>query len=53
MVKFSYSKQGIWYTLSHKNEVVKHLFRLGSTTKDGMTIYEIIVWKIAIQWSME
>lgn len=50
MIKFEWCPDGIWYTLSHKNEVVKHLFRIGSTTYDGMTIYEVIVWKLRIVW---
>ena len=50
-VKASYCKDGIWYTLSHKGEIVNHLFRIGTTNHMGITIYEIIVWKFALQWS--
>ena len=36
---------------SHKNEQVNHLFRIGTTNYDGITIYEIIIWKLRIAWS--
>jgi hypothetical protein len=29
------------------------LFRLGTTNYCGMTIYEIIVWKLRIAWSLK
>ena len=47
MTKFEYSKDGLWYTKSHKGEQVNHLFRLGTTTLDGMKIYEIIIANFA------
>jgi len=50
MIKCEVSQQGLWYTLSHKNEQVNHVFRIGSTSKDGMTIYEFIIWKLRIAW---
>ena len=51
MTKFEWSKNGLWYTRSHKGEQVKHLFRLGTTTYEGITIYEIIVGKFRFAWS--
>jgi hypothetical protein len=51
MIKFEYSKDGLWYTKSHKDEQVNHLFRLGTTTFDGMKIYEIIIGKFRLAWS--
>lgn len=51
MTKFEYSNDGLWYTLSHKGERVKHLFRLGTTVYEGITIYEIIVGKFRFAWS--
>ena len=51
MSKFEWSKNGLWYTKSHKGEQVSHLFRLGSTTYEGITIYEIIVGKFRFAWS--
>ena len=51
MTKFEWSKNGLWYTKSHKGEQVNHLFRLGSTTYEGITIYEIIVGKFRFAWS--
>lgn len=52
MIKCEFSKSGLWYTKSHKDEKVFHLLRLGMTTFDGMKIYEIIVWKLRIAWSI-
>ena len=51
MTKFEYSKSGLWYTRSHKDEQVNHLFRLGTTSKDGIKIYEIIIGKFRFAWS--
>ena len=51
MTKFEYSKSGLWFIKSHKGEQVNHLFRLGTTTIDGMKIYEIIVGKFRLAWS--
>ena len=51
MTKFEYSKSGLWFTKSHKGEQVNHLFRLGTTTLDGMKIYEIIIGKFRLAWS--
>ena len=51
MIKFEISSDGLWYTKSHKDERVSHLFRLGTTNIDGMkTIYEVIIWKLRIAW---
>jgi hypothetical protein len=52
MIKAKIADTGLWYTKSHKGEQVNHLFRIGSTNYDGMTIYEVILWKLLIQWSM-
>ena len=49
--KASYCKDGIWYTVSRKQELVHHLFRIGYTEYNGITIYEVILWKFMIQWS--
>jgi hypothetical protein len=51
MIKWELADSGIWYTKSHKGEEVKHLFRIGTTNWQGMTIYEIIVWKLRIAWT--
>jgi hypothetical protein len=51
MTKFEYSKSGLWYTLSHKGEQVNHLFRLGTTARDGVKIYEIIIGKFRLAWT--
>jgi hypothetical protein len=51
MIKCELSKSGLWYTKSHKDEQVNHLFRLGSTAYKGMVIYEVILWKLKIVWS--
>lgn len=51
MTKFEYSKDGLWYTKSHKGEHVTHLFRLGTTVYEGIKIYEIIVGKFRLAWS--
>jgi hypothetical protein len=48
MVKAEWSSKGIWYTVSHKGERVYHLLRIGSTSKDRLTIYEFIIWKLRI-----
>ena len=48
MIKIKWSKSGLWYTMSHKGESVNHLFRIGSTTKDGLSFYELIIWKVWI-----
>ena len=53
MIKFEISPDGLWYTKSHKDEQVNHLFRLGTTNYYGMTIYEVIVWKLRIAWSLK
>jgi hypothetical protein len=50
MVKVEWSPKGIWYTVSHKGERVYHLFRIGSTSKDGFVIYEFIIWKLRTAW---
>jgi hypothetical protein len=50
MIQAKISKDGLWFTKSHKGEQVNHLFRIGTTQLDGMTIYEIIIWKLLIQW---
>ena len=50
MIRFKISDNGLWYTKSHKNEKVRHLFRIGSTTYDNITIYELIIWKLLITW---
>ncbi len=51
MVKVKFSNDGLWFTKSHKGEQVNHLFRIGTTTLDGMKIYEIIIGKLLIQWT--
>ena len=51
MIKVKWAKEGLWYTRSHKDEEVTHLFRLGSTTYQGMKIYEIIIWRLIIKWA--
>lgn len=51
MCKIEWSKEGLWYTHSRKDEKVYHLFRLGTTTQDNMKIYEIIIGKMRIEWS--
>jgi hypothetical protein len=51
MIKFEWSSDGLWYTISHKYEQVNHLFRIGTTNYNGITIYEIIIWKFRIAWS--
>ena len=51
MIQFKVSKDGLWYTKSHKGEQVNHLFRLGSTEYNGMKIYEIIIWRFILKWS--
>lgn len=51
MTKFEYSKSGLWYTQSHKGEQVNHLFRLGTTTRDGIKIYEIIIGRFRLAWT--
>ncbi len=51
MLKVKIADSGLWYTKSHKNEQVNHLFRLGTTELGGITIYEIIIWKLLIQWN--
>lgn len=51
MIKCELSPSGMWYTKSHKDEQVNHLFRLGTTNYNGMTIYELIIWKLRIAWS--
>lgn len=51
MVRVKYSNDGLWFTKSHKGEQVNHLLRLGTTTLDGVKIYEVIVWKLLIQWT--
>lgn len=48
LVKFKWAKDGLWFTKSHKDEEVVHLFRLGTTKYDGMKIYEIIIGKLWI-----
>jgi hypothetical protein len=50
MIKFEVSPSGLWFTKSHKNEEVNHLFRIGTTKFDGMKIYEIIIWRLRIVW---
>ena len=59
MIRFKLSKDGLWYTKSHKDEYVRHLFRIGSTVffapavgHEVVIIYEIIIWKLLITWSM-
>ena len=51
MIKCKISKEGLWYTKSHKNEEVRHVFRIGFTVYNGITIYELIIWKLLIAWS--
>ena len=51
-IRFSFCKNGIWYTKSHKDEQVNHLLRIGTTNYNDITIYEIIFWKFMVQWSM-
>jgi hypothetical protein len=51
MIKCELSQSGIWHTKSHKDEQVNHLFRIGTTNSHGITIYEIIIWKLRIAWS--
>jgi hypothetical protein len=51
MIIFEISSDGLWYTKSHKNEQVNHLFRIGTTNCNGITIYEFIIWKLRIAWS--
>ena len=51
MIKCELSTSGMWYTKSHKDEQVNHLFRLGTTNYNGITIYEVIIWKLRIAWS--
>ena len=51
MTKLEWSKNGLWYTKSHKGERVNHLFRLGTTNYEGITIYEIIIGKFRFAWS--
>lgn len=51
MIKFEISTDGLWYTKSHKDEKVNHLFRIGTTDYEGMKIYEVIIWKLRIAWS--
>ena len=50
MIKFKWSNDGLWFTRSHKDEQVNHLFRIGSTDYNGMKIYEIIIGKLFIGW---
>lgn len=50
MIRFKVSNDGLWYTKSHKDEYVRHLFRIGSTRYNGVIIYEIIIWKLLITW---
>ena len=50
-IDINWCQDGLWYTRSHKDEEVTHLFRLGTTTYQGMKIYEIIIGKLAIKWS--
>ena len=51
MIQVKWSKDGLWYTKSHKGEQVNHLLRLGSTEFEGMKIYEIIIWRLIIKWA--
>lgn len=51
MFRVKFADSGLWYTKSHKDEKVSHLFRVGVTTFNGMKIYEVIIWKLMIQWS--
>jgi hypothetical protein len=50
MIRFEISTDGLWYTKSIQDEQVNHLFRIGTTNYDGITIYEIIIWKLRIVW---
>ncbi len=52
MIKIKFSDDGLWYTLSHKNEKVYHFFRIGKTEFDGLKIYEIQLWKMSISWGV-
>lgn len=51
MIKFEISPDRLWYTKSHQDEQVNHLFRIGTTNYDDITIYEIIIWKLRIAWN--
>ncbi len=51
MIEVKWSKDGLWYTKSHKGEQVNHFFRLGSTNFKELKIFEIIIWKLRVAWA--
>ena len=50
MIKCEWSSDGLWYTKSHKGEQVSHLFRVGTTTYNGIRICELIIYKFRMAW---
>lgn len=52
ILKCKWSKDGLWYTKSHKDEEVVHLIRIGATKYNGVKIYELIIGKLWIGFAL-